>query len=94
MHCINFSFREMARDLAEIMEQLGHQRFMVAKACLMDILPNYHVWTNSTKSWAIGTWHWGFMAQPEPFAERLISAALPLSTGSIQAHCGSSLFTS
>ena len=52
---INFSFREMARDLAEIMEQLGHQRFMVAEACLMDILPNSHVWTNSTKSWAIGT---------------------------------------
>jgi hypothetical protein len=22
----------------------------------------------------IGTWHWGFMAQPEPFPERLISA--------------------
>jgi haloacetate dehalogenase len=40
----------------------------------MDILPNYHVWTNTTMSWAIGTWHWGFMAQPEPFPERLISA--------------------
>ena len=27
---INFSFREMARDLVEVMEQLGYQRFMVA----------------------------------------------------------------
>lgn len=44
------------------------------KACLMDILPNYHVWTNITKNWVIGTWHWGFMAQPEPFPERLIGA--------------------
>jgi len=92
---VNFSFREMARDLIEVMQALGHERFMVAghdrgartafrlvldqpdrvsRLCLMDILPNYHVWTNTTMSWAIGTWHWGFMAQPEPFPERLISA--------------------
>jgi len=95
---INFSFREMARDLIEIMEQFGYQRFMIAghdrggrtayrlcldhperviRACLMDIVPNYHVWTNITKNWVIGTWHWGFMAQPEPFPERLISAVPP-----------------
>jgi haloacetate dehalogenase len=92
---INFSFREMARDLVEVMEQLGYQRFMaaghdrgartlhrlcldhperVSKVCLMDILPNHHVWTNITKNWVLGTWHWGFMAQPEPFPERLIAA--------------------
>jgi haloacetate dehalogenase len=92
---VNFSFREMARDLIEVMQALGHERFMVAghdrgartafrlvldqpdrvsRLCLMDILPNYHVWTNTTMSWTIGTWHWAFMAQPEPFPERLISA--------------------
>src|SRR5712671_4400349 len=92
---VNFSFREMARDLVEVMEQLGYGRFMVAghdrgartthrlcldhpervmKVCLMDIVPNYHVWTNITKNWVIGTWHRGFMAQPEPFPERLIAA--------------------
>lgn len=92
---INFSFREMARDLIEVMNELGYQRFMIAghdrggrtthrlcldhpqrvnKACIMDVVPNYHVWTNITKNWVIGTWHWGFMAQPEPFPERLISA--------------------
>src|SRR3984893_10160036 len=27
---VNFSFREMARDLVEVMEQFGYQRFMVA----------------------------------------------------------------
>jgi haloacetate dehalogenase len=95
---VNFSFREMARDLVEVMHALGHEHFMVAghdrgartafrlvldqpdrvsRLCLMDILPNYHVWTNTTMSWAIGTWHWGFMAQPEPFPERLISAVPP-----------------
>ena len=92
---INFSFRAMARDLIEVMSELGYARFMMAghdrgartafrlcldhperviKVCLMDIVPNYHVWTNTTKNWAIGTWHWAFMAQPEPFPERLIGA--------------------
>jgi haloacetate dehalogenase len=46
----------------------------VIKLCLMDVLPNHYVWTNTTKNWAIGTWHWAFMAQPEPFPERMISA--------------------
>jgi haloacetate dehalogenase len=40
----------------------------------MDIVPNHYVWTHISKNWVIGTWHWGFMAQPEPFPERLISA--------------------
>jgi haloacetate dehalogenase len=46
----------------------------ILKVCLMDIIPNHYVWTNITKAWAVGTWHWSFMAQPEPFPERLISA--------------------
>ncbi len=46
----------------------------VRRLCLMDIIPNYYVWTNVTKNWVIKTWHWAFMAQPEPFPERLISA--------------------
>ena len=46
----------------------------IRKVCLMDIIPNHYVWTNPTKAWVIGTWHWAFMAQPEPFPERMISA--------------------
>lgn len=46
----------------------------IRKACLMDIIPNHYVWTNPTKAWVVGTWHWAFMAQPEPFPERMISA--------------------
>ncbi len=92
---INYSFRTMAGDLLEIMDQLGYDKFYVAghdrggrtvhrmcidhparirKVCLMDIIPNHYVWTNPTKAWVIGTWHWAFMAQPEPFPERMISA--------------------
>jgi haloacetate dehalogenase len=46
----------------------------VMKLCLLDMLPNYYVWTNANKSWAINSWHWLFMAQPEPFPETLMSA--------------------
>ena len=46
----------------------------VTRLALLDIVPTYHVWNNPTKNWAIGSWHWSFMAQPEPFPERLISA--------------------
>lgn len=91
----NYSFRAMAQDLIELMDQFGYRDFFVAghdrgarttfrlcldhprrirKVCLMDIVPNHYVWTHTTKNWVIGTWHWGFMAQPEPFPERLISA--------------------
>jgi haloacetate dehalogenase len=91
----NYSFRAMAQDAIEIMDQLGHRTFYLAgvdrggrvahrlcldhpdrviKVCLMDVIPNYYVWTHPTKNWVIGTWHWAFMAQPEPFPERMISA--------------------
>jgi haloacetate dehalogenase len=92
---INYSFRAMAHDMVEVMEQLGYGKFSLAghdrggrtahrlcmdhpdrviKVGLLDVLPNYFVWTHPTKAWVIGTWHWGFMAQPEPFPERMISA--------------------
>ena len=92
---INYSFRVMAEDMIEVMDQLGHQRFFLAghdrgarlshrlcldhpdrvmKLCLLDMLPNYHVWTNVNRNWALNTWHWLFMAQPEPFPETLMSA--------------------
>lgn len=92
---INYSFRAMAQDMVEIMDQLGYPTFFLAgvdrggrvshrlcldhpqrvtKVCLMDVVPNYYIWTHPTKNWVIGTWHWAFMAQPEPFPERMISA--------------------
>ena len=46
----------------------------VLRVALLDIVPTFHVWNNTTKNWAIGSWHWSFMAQPEPFPERLISS--------------------
>jgi len=53
---------------------LDHPERVIKAAC-MDILPNYYVWTNTTREWALASWHWLFMAQPEPFPERMMSAA-------------------
>jgi haloacetate dehalogenase len=92
---VNYSFRVMAEDMIEVMEQLGHRQFFlvghdrgarlshrmcldhperVTKLALLDMLPTYHVLTHVDKNWAMGTWHWMFLAQPEPFPETLISA--------------------
>jgi haloacetate dehalogenase len=46
----------------------------VMKACMMDVLPNYHVWTNTTRSWALNSWHWLFLASAAPLPERMLSA--------------------
>ena len=46
----------------------------VIKACIMDVLPNYHVWTNPTKSWALNSWHWLFLASAPPLPERMLEA--------------------
>ena len=92
---INYSFREMAADMVQVMATLGYEKFYVAghdrggrtvhrmcidhperilKVCLMDVLPNHFVWNNTSKDWVVRTWHWGFMAQPAPLPERMISA--------------------
>lgn len=49
----------------------------VKKVCLMDVLPNHFVWENVNKEWLIRTWHWAFMAQPEPIPETMIAAVQP-----------------
>jgi haloacetate dehalogenase len=91
---INYSFRAMALDQVEVMEQLGYRQFMVAghdrgarttarmcldhpdrvkRAALVDILPNYHIWTHTSKQWATKSWHWLFMIQPYDMPERMMA---------------------
>ena len=71
---VNYSFRVMAEDMIEVMEQLGHRQFYlvghdrgarlshrmcldhperVMKVSLIDRLPTYHVWTNTSREWAL-----------------------------------------
>jgi haloacetate dehalogenase len=49
----------------------------VLKVSLIDGLPTYHVFTNTSREWALNSWHWSFLAQPEPFPETLISSVPP-----------------
>src|SRR5437763_1120163 len=49
----------------------------VMKLALLDMLPTYYVLTHVSKDWAMNTWHWMFLAQPEPFPETLLTAVPP-----------------
>jgi haloacetate dehalogenase len=44
----------------------------VRKLATFDILPTHHVLTKATWQWALGSFHWFFMAQPYDIPERLI----------------------
>jgi haloacetate dehalogenase len=46
----------------------------LTKVCILDALPSYHVWSNANKNWAQNSWHWLFLAQPEPFPETMLNA--------------------
>src|SRR5438874_1164007 len=34
----------------------------VKRAALVDILPNHHIWTHTSREWALRSWHWALMA--------------------------------
>src|SRR5882672_2546629 len=91
---VNYSFRAMAQDQVEVMEQLGYREFSVAghdrgartthrlcldhpqrvkRAAVIDILPSHHIWTHTSKDWALKSWHWLFMAQPYDMPERMMA---------------------
>ncbi len=46
----------------------------VARAAILDIIPQHHLFNNMTKAWATFSWHWFFMIQPYDFPEHLMSA--------------------
>jgi haloacetate dehalogenase len=52
---------------------LDHEQ-AVARAAILDIIPQHHLFNNVTKSWATFSWHWFFMIQPYDFPEHLMSA--------------------
>jgi haloacetate dehalogenase len=49
----------------------------VKRAALVDILPNYHIWTHVTKKWADKSWHWIFMTQPGGLPEKMMASVPP-----------------
>src|SRR5689334_2759484 len=52
---------------------LDHQD-KVARAAILDIIPQHHLLNNVTRAWGTFSWHWFFMIQPYDFPERLMSA--------------------
>jgi haloacetate dehalogenase len=51
---------------------LDHPEAVRALAVL-DIVPTAEVWARADDRFALGYWHWGFLAQPAPLPERLIA---------------------
>lgn len=91
-----YAKREMARDVVELMERLGHRRFLVAahdrgarvahrlaldhaerieKLAVLDIVPTLEHFERTDMAFALGYYHWFWLAQPHPFPETLINAA-------------------
>ena len=46
----------------------------VLSLAVLDIVPTYEMFMHGNRETAFSYWHWYFLAQPEPFPERLISA--------------------
>lgn len=46
----------------------------VARLCVMDIAPTYHMLMNADRHFAAGYYHWFFLIQPDGFPERMIGA--------------------
>ncbi len=45
----------------------------VTRLAVLDIVPTADVWRHADAAFALGYWHWAFLAQPAPLPERLIS---------------------
>ena len=90
-----YSKRAVAKVLAGLMRDLGHERFgivghdrgarvgfrlaldfpeRVSGFLSLDTVPTLAVWEAMDWRGAVDTFHWPLLAQPSPFAERLIGA--------------------
>jgi haloacetate dehalogenase len=90
-----YAKREMAQDMVQLMESLGHRRFSVAghdrggrvahrlaldspervqRLAVLDIIPTLEHFERADMAFAMGYYHWFWLAQPHPFPEALINA--------------------
>jgi haloacetate dehalogenase len=46
----------------------------VSAVAVLDVVPTGDVWSRADAQLAVLYWHWGFLAQPAPLPERMISA--------------------
>src|SRR5215218_6750822 len=45
----------------------------IRRVSILDIIPTGEVWARADRRFALGYWHWSFLAQPHPFPETLIA---------------------
>ena len=45
---------------------------VVTRLAVLDIVPTGEIWARADAAFALGYWHWAFLAQPAPLPERLI----------------------
>ena len=45
---------------------------VVRRVSVLDVVPTAEVWARADARFALGYWHWGFLAQPEPVPETII----------------------
>jgi len=76
-----YSKRVIAAELRQLMHLLGHQRFCMAldhdcvdKLSVLDIIPTLAEFERMGQVGGLSSYHWYFLAQPEPFSETLIGA--------------------
>ena len=48
----------------------------VTRLAVLDIVPTGEIWKRADATFALGYWHWPFLAQPAPLPERMILASL------------------
>lgn len=65
---------------------------VVQKLSILDIIPTADVWKRANKAFALGYWHWSFLAQPAPFPENAIATDPEGFTFRIAGNSGSSIF--
>tara|TARA_B100000513_G_scaffold123367_1_gene54653 strand:- start:112 stop:1023 length:912 start_codon:yes stop_codon:yes gene_type:complete len=58
--------------------RVGHRLSMdspdrVTRFCSLDVVPTGSVWQRANKNWAMGSFHWLFLAQPYPRPETMIN---------------------
>jgi len=47
----------------------------VSRLAVLDIVPTGEIWSRADASFALGYWHWAFLAQPAPLPEQMILAS-------------------
>ena len=45
---------------------------VVTRLAVLDIVPTGEIWSRADATFALGYWHWPFLAQPAPLPERMI----------------------